>query len=161
MVNEIEKMYIEPEGIKPRTFLQKTGDLCREHRQSCFSDWAIMKSAKMYRSYRNSLKENDIVNPYAVIISDVRFENEAEGILKQPNGVLIVFDAEDETLNDRILKRDGKPLSEEQLNHHSEKQIDLIKQRATHVMKTDNMTLEEQAINTLKLITNQLETIGV
>lgn len=161
MVSKIESMPIESEGIKPRDFLQKAGDICRSHRQSCFSDWAIMKSTKLYRQYRSSLNEDDSVNPFAVIISDVRFENEADGILKQPNGIVIVFDAEDTTLNQRIIKRDGRPLSEEQMNHHSEKQIDIIKKKATYVLKTDDMSLEEQVFNTLKLITNKLETVGV
>jgi cytidylate kinase len=161
MVLEIESMAIEPEEIKPRNFLQKAGDICRSHRYSCFSDWVIMKSIKLYKQYRNSLEENDSVDPFAVIVSDVRFENEADGILKQPNGMVIVFDAEDAVLNQRIIKRDGKPLSEEQINHHSEKQIDTIRQKATHVLKTDDMSVEEQAFSTLKLITNRLETVGV
>lgn len=161
MVSKIESMPIEPEGTKPRDFLQKAGDICRSHRQSCFSDWAIMKSAKLYRQYTSSLQEDESVNPFAVIISDVRFENEAESILKQPNGTLIVFDASEETLNNRIIKRDGKPLSDEQKNHHSEKQIDSIKEKASFVLNTDNMSLEEQASSTLKLITSKLETVGV
>lgn len=161
MVSEIESMPIEPEGIKPRDFLQKAGDICRSHRQSCFSDWAIMKSSKLYRQYVRSFQEDDIVNPFAVIISDVRFENEADSILKQPNGMLIVFDAEDHILNKRIIKRDGQPLSEDQMNHHSENQINTIKQKATCILRTDDMSLEEQALSTLKIITNKLETIGV
>lgn len=161
MVAKIESMPIEQEGIKPRNFLQKAGDICRAHRESCFSDWAIMKSSKLYRQYRSSLEEDAAVNPFAVIISDVRFENEADGILKQPNGIVVVFDADDKTLSERIIKRDGRPLSEEQMNHHSEKQIDIIKQKASFVLKTDDMSLEQQASNTLKLITNKLETVGV
>jgi dephospho-CoA kinase len=74
---------------------------------------------------------------------------------------VIVFDASDETLNDRIIKRDGKPLSEEQKNHHSEKQIDVIKQKATYVLNTDGMSLEEQSSGTLNLIANILEKVGV
>jgi len=161
MVLEIESLSIEPEGTKPRNFLQKAGDVCRSHRATCFSDWAIMKSSKMYRGYRSSLMEDEECLPFAVIVSDVRFQNEADSILKQPNGIVIVFDASDETLNDRIIKRDGKPLSEEQKNHHSEKQIDLIKQKATYVLNTDDMSLEEQSLSTLNLITNILEKVGV
>jgi len=161
MVFEIESLPIEPEGIKPRNFLQKVGDICRSHRATCFSDWAIMKSVKMHRQYSSALPEDSEQLPFAVIISDVRFENEADSILKQPNGIVIVFDASDETLNDRIIKRDGKSLSEEQKNHHSEKQIDVIKQKATYVLNTDGMSLEEQSSSTLNLITNILEKVGV
>jgi len=161
MVGQIESMPIEPEGIKPRNFLQKAGDICRERRATCFSDWAIMKSVKMHKNYLASLDEDSSPSPFAIIISDVRFENEADSILKQPNGTIIVFDASEETLNDRIIKRDGKPLSEEQKNHHSEKQIDVIKQKASFILNTDRMSLEEQASSTLKLITSKLETVGV
>jgi len=161
MVMQIEALPIEPEGVKPRDFLQKVGDICRNHRSSCFSDWAIMKSTKLYREYRSDLEEDDVANTFAVIISDVRFENEADSILKQPNGLVVVFDAEEKTLNERILKRDGQPLSYEQMNHHSEKQIDNIRGKATYIVKTDDMSLEEQSIHTLKLITNQLERVGV
>jgi len=120
-----------------------------------------MKSSKLYRQYVNGLNEDQVPNPFAVIISDVRLENEADSILKQPNGMIVVFDAEEKTLNERIIKRDGRPLSHEQMNHHSEKQIDIIKGKATHILKTDDMSLEEQSINTLKLITNQLEKVGI
>jgi dephospho-CoA kinase len=161
MVKQIESMTIESEGIKPRNFLQKVGDICREQRVTCFSDWAIMKSVKMHKNYLAMLDEDTTPSPFAVIISDVRFENEADSILRQPNGAIIVFDASEDTLNNRIIKRDGKPLSEEQKNHHSEKQIDVIKQKASFILNTDNMTLEEQASNTLKLITSKLETVGV
>jgi len=161
MVMQIEALPIEPEGIKPRNFLQKVGDICRNHRDSCLSEWAIMKSSKLYREYIRGLEEDGVANPFAVIISDVRLENEANSILKQPNGIVIVFDAEETTLNQRIIKRDGRPLSEEQMNHHSEKQVDIIKQKATHILKTDDMSLEEQSINTLKLIINKLERVGV
>jgi len=161
MVMQIEALPIEPEGTKPRNFLQTAGDICRSHRYSCLSDWAIMKSSKLYRQYVNGLNEDQVPNPFAVIISDVRLENEADSILKQPNGMIVVFDAEEKTLNERIIKRDGRPLSHEQMNHHSEKQIDIIKGKATHILKTDDMSLEEQSINTLKLITNQLEKVGI
>jgi cytidylate kinase len=161
MVLKIESMPIESEETKPRDFLQKAGDLCRSHRQSCFSDWAIMKSTILYKQYIKDLQEDNSVNPFAVIISDVRFENEADAILKQPNGMVIVFDAEEQTLHERIIKRDGRPLSVEQMNHPSEKQIDIVKAKATYTMKTDDMSLEEQTFNTLKLITNKLEKIGV
>ncbi len=38
----------------------------------------------------------------AIIISDVRYPNEAAAIQKQPNGIVICFDASDETLNNVV-----------------------------------------------------------
>ena len=148
-VNKIYELPIEPEGVKPRTFLQTAGDLCRKDYDNCFAKWAVNKSKKIYSNYIKSFKEDEQQLPLAVIISDVRFVNEAEEILKHENGVVICFDASEETLNERILKRDGRLMSDEQKGHRSEKEIDLIKEMATVVLKTDSMSIEEQAKATL------------
>lgn len=158
MVHSVHDMKIEPEGVKPRTFLQHAGDICRDFDPDCFTKWAIRKSNSIYRKYSqdfiSSLKEDSYedMQHMAIIISDVRFENEAEIILNQPNGVVVCFDASDETLNERILKRDGKPMTEEQLSHKSEKYIEKIKEISTIVVNSDNMTIEQQAEQTLKQI---------
>lgn len=152
MVNRVNKIYelqIEPEGIKPRTFLQTAGDLCRKDYDNCFAKWAINKCKKNHSLYLKSFKEDEQILPFAVIISDVRFVNEAEEILKQENGVVVCFDALEETLNERIMKRDGRLMSEEQKNHRSEKGIDIIKEMATVTIKTDLMSIEQQAKATL------------
>lgn len=157
MTHALYDMPIEPEGQKPRTFLQKAGDVCREFDQDCFTKWAIRKSNSIYRSYiKGQLLEDesmdydpDLSSKMAVIISDVRFENEAKEILDHPNGVLVCFDASEETLNDRIIKRDGKPMTSEQKSHKSEQYIDSIKDIATLIVNSDNMSVEEQAEYTL------------
>jgi dephospho-CoA kinase len=151
-VKEIHNLSIEEEGIKPRSFLQKSGDICREGYADCFSDWAITKSTKLYNSYRKNLNEEDDELPFVVFISDVRFVNEAQKILNQPNGIVICFDANEDTLNDRILKRDGKLMSSDQKNHISEQQIDTIKSMASLIIPTDDMTIEQQAQATLKAL---------
>lgn len=154
-VEKVKKIYelnIESEGIKPRTFLQKAGDICREHDPNCFANWAIIKSNLLYRQYiKDSIKsesEDDIV-PMCILISDVRYVNEANSILKQPNGIVITFDAQQDVLNERIMKRDGKLMNTEQLDHSSEQQIDEIKQISSAIINTDNMTIEEQVEATL------------
>jgi len=158
MVKFIDSMPIEREGVKPRTFLQVAGDVCRAFDSDCFTNWAIRKSKLIYRSYIKDFNENNNSdfdnepNPMAIIISDVRFLNEAEAILSEPNGVLITFDASDETLNERIMKRDGKPMSQEQLSHKSESFIDQIKNISTYVINSDNMTIEQQANATLSVL---------
>lgn len=150
-VKDIYNLPIEEEGTKPRSFLQKAGDICRDGYEDCFSSWAITKSMRLYNSYKKNLNE-DIEDelPFVVFISDVRFVNEAEKILNQPNGILICFDANEDTLNDRILKRDGKLMSSDQKNHISEQQIETIKKMATFVINTDDMTIDQQAQATLK-----------
>lgn len=151
-VHDIKDLKIEPEGIKPRSFLQKAGDICRDGFEDCFSQWGIIKSIRLYQSYYKSLGENEEELPFAVLISDVRFANEAEKILKQPNGVVVVFDAEQETLNERILKRDGQLMSSEQMNHRSEQEVQIVKEMATHIIKTDGMNIEQQAKATLEAL---------
>jgi dephospho-CoA kinase len=151
-VKDIKNLPIEPEGYKPRSFLQKAGDICRKDYEDCFSQWGIAKSIRLYQNYHKSLVDDEVELPFAVLISDVRFINEAERILKQPNGIVVVFDAEEETLNERILKRDGQLMSDEQKNHRSEQQVDAIKDMASVIIKTDGMKIEQQAKATLEAL---------
>lgn len=147
-VRQIKSLFIEPEGIKPRSFLQKAGDICRDQAPDCFAKWAIYKSYAMHRAYLRSVEE-DAALPYVVIISDVRFLNEAQSILSQKNGRLICFEASSDTLNQRLLKRDGKTMDPELAAHVSEQQIDSIKNIATTVINTDNMSIEQQTSATI------------
>lgn len=150
MVEEIYSMPIEPEGVKPREFLQKAGDICREVSADCFARWAVMKSSRIYRSYINHLTEEDDAHPMSILISDVRYPNEAKHILKQPNGIVVCFDASTETLNERIMKRDGKLMDVQHSLHPSENGIEEVKQMSTIVINTDGMSLDEQTEETLK-----------
>ena len=158
MVYDLYSLPIEPEGVKPRTFLQNAGDICREFDTDCFTNWGIRKAKSIYRKHiidsrliaKDESYEED--QKIAIIISDVRFENEAQAILDQPNGILVCFDASEETLNDRIIKRDGQSMNSEQISHKSEQYIDSIKKMATIVINTDNMNVEQQTSETLKLI---------
>jgi dephospho-CoA kinase len=156
MVREIEALPIEPEGIKPRTFLQKAGDICRQDYPECFAHWAIIKSNRLYNQFCN---ENDDIDnsKMAIIISDVRYPNEAAAIQKQPNGIVICFDASEETLNNRLLKRDGQLPTKVQSEHASENGIEQVKKMADIVINTDDMSLEDQTFNTLKILEMKAE----
>lgn len=151
-VKEIYNLSIDLEGVKPRTFLQTAGDICRQHDPNCFSNWAIIKSNLIYRQYVKDLiksESEESISPMYILISDVRYVNEAETILKQPNGIVITFDAHQDILDERILKRDGKLMDLKQSNHSSEQQIKEIKEISSAIINTDNMTLEEQVEATL------------
>jgi hypothetical protein len=132
--------------------LQNAGDICREGFEDCFAKLGISKSNKIYNNYVRSIDEDEIENPFAVIISDVRFENEARAILEQPNGMVICFDADQSVLNQRILDRDGRLMSDEHMNHKSEQQISIVKEIATSVIDTSNMNIEQQTKATLEAI---------
>ena len=132
--------------------MQKAGDICREHDPNCFANWAIIKSNLLYRQYIKDLIKSDSeddIAPMCILISDVRYVNEAKSILKQPNGIVITFDAQQDVLNERIMKRDGKLMNAEQLDHSSEQQIDEIKRISSAIINTDNMTIQEQVEATL------------
>ena len=87
-----------------------------------------------------------------VIVSDVRYVNEAKSILKQPNGFIISFDADKEVLDKRILKRDGAIMNSEQSGHSSEMEAEEVKQIASAVIDTNNMNLEQQVAATLECL---------
>ena len=154
LIEKVKQIYntpVEEEGIKPRTFLQKAGDICREYDENCFANWAIIKANKIYRNYLKNHDE-DNVNPLCIIVSDVRYLNEAKNILKQPNGFVISFDADKEILDQRILKRDGAIMSSEQSGHSSEMEAEEVKQVASAVIDTNNMNLEQQVAATLECL---------
>jgi len=157
LVQEIHQMAIEPEGVKARTFLQKAGDLCRGHDADCFAKWAINKAKKIHRVYESQIQEEDQSSPTCIIISDVRFYNEAKHILQQPNGIIVCYEASDKIRNDRMLQRDGKIMTPEQSSHVSEKQIDLIKEVADAIIDTNNMSIEDQTNKTIDQVNTFLK----
>jgi hypothetical protein len=74
--------------------------------------------------------------------------------------MVITYEASDDILRDRIFKRDGVFMTNEQLNHNSEKEIDLVKEVSTFIINTDNLSIEDQAKATLQLVKNKIETLG-
>lgn len=155
LVRDIYTLPIDDEDRKPRSFLQKAGDLCREIDPDCFAKWAINKSKALYRKANDlSYDTGQEVGPFCVIVSDVRFVNEAEHILAQPNGVVVCYEASDDIRDSRILKRDGIHMTDEQKSHKSEQQIDDIKKMSSLVMNTDNMSIQDQTSATVNVITS-------
>jgi gluconate kinase len=152
IVEQLHNLAIEPEGIKPRSFLQKAGDLCRLYDPEIFAKWAIYKSTKMHRSIISSEGFQDNPKHVGIIISDVRFKNEADKILSQPNGMIIYFDASDEVRNERMMKRDGHLMTAEQSSHKSEKECDLVKEISSAIIVTDDLSIDEQTNKTLEII---------
>jgi len=152
LVNRIHNLPIEPEGIKPRSFLQKVGDLCREQYLDCFADWAINKAKLLHQEYVRSLQEDVDPLPMTVIISDVRMVNEAEAIKANENGILVCYTASEEVRQERMMKRDGRLMTEEQANHTSELQMDDVCKMADLVMDTDDKTVESQAALTAEFV---------
>jgi cytidylate kinase len=152
LVDNIGREPIDTAGAKPRSFLQKVGDFCRANDPKCFAKWGVRKSYELYREYTKSLDEDETPNPYCVLISDVRFENEAESILKLPNSMLILFEASDEVRKERIFSRDGIYMTDEQMSHKSEKEIDNFSSLASAIIDSSSMSVEDQAVKTMTII---------
>lgn len=149
------------DDIKPRTFLQKAGEVCRLKNETCFVQWAKRKAYQRCTSLlsNNEEEEENLYENYACIISDVRYENEAEMIKSLPNGILIRFDASTDVRLDRLHKRDGYRMSDEQLNHKSE-QVELIPDSMLNaIINTDTMTAEQQAEATIKIIQKEISKV--
>lgn len=152
LVRNIYSLNLDENGSKPRSFLQKTGDLCRAIDPDCFANWATSKAKSLYKEYLKDINLDDSPLPFCVIISDVRFKNEAEAILSQENGILVCYEASDEVRNNRILDRDGVYMTEEQKNHKSEQEIEFIRDMANIIINTDELTVEEQTNITINYI---------
>lgn len=155
-VKEIYNLPIDLEGTKPRGFLQQAGDICREFDSNCFSTWGIIKANKLYRQFirrsEDSDKYSDTLTPMCIIVSDVRYKNEALSILKQPNGFVISFDADKDTLDDRLIKRDGQLMSSNHSGHSSEQDCDEVRALASAIIDTNNMNLQQQVEATLECL---------
>lgn len=155
MVSLVQKIYsipIEPEGIKPRTFLQTVGDLCRAEQENCFVDWALGRAKMIHNEYIKSLNEDSTPLPFSVIISDVRMINEAKAIKDSENGILVCYTASEQVRRERMLKRDGAEMTSEQLNHISELQMDEVSKMADLVIDTDDKTVNQQAALTSEFV---------
>lgn len=154
LVNEIWEMPLDRNG-KPRSFLQRVGDLCRFYDEQCFAKWAISKSVKNYINYSNEYEKSESdedKKPFCMIISDVRMKNEAEAILKQPNGIIVCYEASDEVRNQRMLTRDGRLMTKEQANHKSEHEIEFVKELSSAIIDSSSLSIEEQTAQTINLV---------
>lgn len=161
MTYEVTEKYI-PEDGKPREFMQWLGtDYFRAYQDDCFirsMQRRINKEKGFITNLNSKAEEGErIFDTFGVVISDVRFPNEAEIITSAPNGILIKLNASYETRMDRLDKRDGFVMSTEGGAHASETSIDLIPLESySAIVETDDMTLEEQAIAVKQAIVNSL-----
>lgn len=153
LVYDIYAMPIEKEG-KPRSFLQGLGTLLRSYDVDVFSHWVLNRSQQLFRQWRAISDEEERENPFIVLISDLRMLNEVKNIKSTPNGLIIRFTASADVRADRLYLRDNKMLTEEQQAHETEMESQ-TKEFLSYVdfeINTDNITLEEQALKTVRQI---------
>lgn len=152
-----------PEDEKPRAFMQWLDtDVCRQHRSSCFSDYASRKITNRFLesiSERND-EEDDYDTPdnFGFIISDVRFEDEIDMVKSFKHGVLIKYTASEDVLNDRLLNRDGHIMSKNETQHSSEIALDSVDDtRFDAIIDTSDMDIATQAYYTQLAVQKLLE----
>lgn len=155
LISLVDKIYNEPlpnTDTKPRSFLQKVGDYCRSYDEECFAKWGVRKAVKIYNEYVNAISEEEEIKPHCILISDVRFKNEAEAILAKPNSMVIEFTASDSIRRERIFGRDSVYMTDEQMSHRSELEIDTFKDLITESIDSSELTIEEQSMKTIDII---------
>jgi len=139
LVNIVKETVAMPlplnKDLKPREFLQDVGYLARQEDPDCFAKF-------MDRKIKRRRKEFDREKPYIVLVSDLRYPNEAEMIRKYDNSLIIKLDASPENRADRLTKRDGKTMTLEELSHESESFYNEIVEDV--IINTNDTTLDEQ-----------------
>jgi len=147
LVKYVSTIPCEPEGEKPRTFMQEFGSLCREYDEDVFVKWIQRKIQEENRSFNKEYPEEQYPGlRLGVVLSDVRYENEARMILSHPNGALYKLVATPEVIQARLYDRDGKILTAEQASHASENGLKgLADTEFTKIVDTSLFTVGQQA----------------
>lgn len=160
MAYQIQEFPITTEG-KPRDFFQYVGtDLCRAFDRDCWVRWMRKKIDQEHRDFilqrrldGHGLDEEDEDPLFGVIISDVRYQNEAEFIKRFKNSRMIRFTARPEVIQERLLERDGRLMTREQNGHETETSVrDIDKKLFDATIDTSDLTLEEQVNRVRELI---------
>lgn len=153
LVNRLYDIPVAQEGTKSRYFMQTAGDLLRGYMEDCFVKRAMRSILEGER-----LKFEDTY--YTMILSDLRMVNEAEMVYKQPNGLIIKLEADPTVRSERMLRRDEGFMTDEEMNHNSEK-VDLIpKEWITQIINTTETTEKWVADEIKDIIFKNLEGLG-
>lgn len=133
---------------KPRTFMQWVGDVCRSHDADCFVDNMLRRARRDYTQTQRDLVEAGLDDDFLMLafVSDVRRMNEIDKIKAQPRSILVRLEAPMDVLNDRIVDRDGRPMTADQWGHATEQEANQIDPALLDVViDTSNVTPAQQA----------------
>lgn len=152
LVWEIASCPITEDGIKPREFLQQVGtDLCRKLEPDCWVKWMRRQIRKEHQIYLAEY-EDDFELQHGIVVSDIRFRNEAALVRESARGTLLRLTARPEVIAARIESRDGIAFRPEQAKHLSEQSLqDVPEEWWDQTIDTSDMTLTEQ-VNLIKEI---------
>lgn len=148
LVYEVANLPIEDESQKPRTFMQYVGtDMFRKIDSDI---WVKAMKRSIQRSFSLLKKETDFVG---IVIDDCRFINECNYFKSQSQGILIRFDVSPEVAQERLIARDKKYISPEEMSHISEQELKLVpNDQFDAIINTDNLSLKEQVAQTKQVI---------
>lgn len=139
----------EDPSEKPREFLQMVGtEKCRALNPDVWTQWLSRTVNRRFAPYMDSHR-------YIMIVSDVRFPNEAEMIMNHPNGLMIKLEASDETRQERLERRDTVPMTEAQSNHSSENLVNVMPFDTR--VDTDGLSIEDQVAQVYDIIAKQFQ----
>lgn len=108
-VYEIQELPVDPNAEKHRDFMQQVGAKIRAHNKNAWVNYI----------HKKIQEEDSRPEPLVVVLSDVRYKNEAD-LIKAYGGMLIKLTADADTILDRLLDRDGEVPTKEQVQHESE-----------------------------------------
>ena len=156
MVQQIVSFPVVSEG-KPRKFLQHVGtEVVRAYNPDAWVTWMDRKVRGMFMQHCATRGEES-ERPFGVVIDDVRMLNEAEYIRSAPNGLLIKLWARPDIIAERLYDRDSTFLTEDVLNHESERQAASIPDDwCTAIIDTSDMSIEIQVAAIRELVASRL-----
>lgn len=133
IVSVIAEMYHMSNEQAHEIYSQLISDIIEIDGLSSYSRTESVRRALQFlgTDVRRAKEENYWVNAFHtsipkddfVLVTDVRFPNEADSI-KQHDGIMVRLDLDTEVIKARIQSRDGLQYSEDALNHPSEKALD-------------------------------------
>lgn len=158
LVKTIDSMDLGSADDNYRTFQQQLGDYVRKYDNDAFAKAAFNKAilkASDVKSTAWEMETQDLDYRRILVISDLRFDNEAELIKNKMGGKIIYFDCDEETRKQRLLERDGAYISQENAKHISEKGIK--KKYIDYKLDTSKMDQQEVLENVKNFILKEIE----
>src|SRR5688500_15815323 len=136
------------EDPKPRSFMQEIGDKARAVYEDCFVDSLIRKARRSAADEARRYTDNGMDPPfYICVVSDCRYLNELKALDNAGSIINVRLEVSKTVADQRIIERDGVPMTTEQWNHPTETQLyAALKEEDFHlVINTDELTEKEVA----------------
>jgi hypothetical protein len=149
MVKHIAEMPVETQG-KPRSFMQAAGAFCRAYDSDCF----VKRTNRIIKllGLNAPTDTNEDPIPLVVVVSDLRQGNEAEMIAEHPNGIVVRLLATEEERRTRLRLRDGKEITQEQLNIDDAQLATVPTDVCDHLVDTNELTEDEVADTVRRIV---------